>query len=73
MKYKTIQAIHEARMIVTGLFVGGMALAAYLDAHPEAKLKLKHKVDKIRGVFDKNYQPEEVIVFTVVKDKEEQG
>lgn len=73
MKYKTIQAIHEVRMRITGLVIGGAAIAAFIDTHPAVKHKLTSAVDRIKGVFDKAYKPEEVIVFTVVKEEDKQG
>ena len=70
MKYKTIQAIHEVRMCVTGIAVGAVAIATYINAHPESKLA--RACERIKGAFNKDYKPKEVIVFEVVKE-EEQG
>lgn len=72
MKYKTIQAIHEVRMCITGLVIGGAAIAAFIDTHPAVKQKLNNAVDNIKGAFNKNHQPKEVITFVVVETNEEE-
>lgn len=74
MKYKHIQAAHEARMWISMLITGACAASAISTAHPEIKEKLARKVEGVKTKICKIFKKEETpttVTFVVVDTEKE--
>lgn len=70
MKYKHIQAAHEARMWVIAIATGLTAAGKFLSDNPEVKRIVNDKVSELKAKYDKKRNAKTVTFVVVNSDGE---